>query len=524
VSGVSASLGALSVGCGFVLTWSFENIISTLGLIFLMVGAYMMANSVLPTDRLGIRVLSITFTLLEVAIVMYVMNHVLGPNSLIVNPSPCNNASLPNVMAFCVAQSAQYCVDTLNFAACFFCMVWVDRFVRDTKGRCRPALYPRVMLARVWATLRVGMLVSGCSWFCAFWLRFAFQSEVAGAHNEWTATEKAQQASTCFALLFFAALSSEYARKAIQGLLAGSGTKAAEASAAASISAVMGGSADVRAALSAATRVFRSISFDELAEADFDTNAASTELNGKARPAQLGEIDFFLSHSWHDDHTAKWTALTRFAVRFSVDHDRMPVLWLDKACLNQEDIAGSLSHLPVHVAGCQRLVVIAGSTYSSRLWTLLELYVWVSMGKPTSEIRIQLIGKDTDSTEEVVPPPISPLCRHDTPHAASAMQHPTTRPSHAAHPTGHPSPTPARPLSASSAKVPPSAASSTCGLTAPRDCACTGVQCGDLDIPHRLDRGCQVLIRGRQGEDPRHHRILLHLAQGLRPSHFQPPY
>ena len=74
--------------------------------------------------------------------------------------------------------------------------------------------------------------------------------------------------------------------------------KSMTTSAAASVSAVIGGSTDVGAALAAATRVFRFVSWDVLAASDFDSNVASTELNKKAQAARLGEIDFFLSHSW----------------------------------------------------------------------------------------------------------------------------------------------------------------------------------------------------------------------------------
>ena len=49
-------------------------------------------------------------------------------------------------------------------------------------------------------------------------------------------------------------------------------------------------------ALAAATRVFRAVSFEQLSSSDFDSNAAASDLNAKARAAKLGEIDFFISH------------------------------------------------------------------------------------------------------------------------------------------------------------------------------------------------------------------------------------
>jgi len=52
-------------------------------------------------------------------------------------------------------------------------------------------------------------------------------------------------------------------------------------------------------------------------------------------------------------------------------------LWLDKACIDQSDITESLLCLPVYLSYCQKLLVLAGPTYSSRLWCVLELYCFV---------------------------------------------------------------------------------------------------------------------------------------------------
>ncbi len=50
---------------------------------------------------------------------------------------------------------------------------------------------------------------------------------------------------------------------------------------------------------------------------------------------------------------------------------RQPLIWLDKACINQssaDNIKASLALLPIHLAGCKRLLVLIGPTYSTRLW------------------------------------------------------------------------------------------------------------------------------------------------------------
>ena len=47
--------------------------------------------------------------------------------------------------------------------------------------------------------------------------------------------------------------------------------------------------------------------------------------------------------------------------------EREPTLWLDKACLDLA-LEESLQCLPVFLAACNRLMVLEGPQYSSRLW------------------------------------------------------------------------------------------------------------------------------------------------------------
>jgi len=50
-------------------------------------------------------------------------------------------------------------------------------------------------------------------------------------------------------------------------------------------------------------------------------------------------------------------------------------MWLDKVCINQTDITSALACLPVFLAGCENILVLAGATYASRLWCCVELFV-----------------------------------------------------------------------------------------------------------------------------------------------------
>ena len=59
----------------------------------------------------------------------------------------------------------------------------------------------------------------------------------------------------------------------------------------------------------------------------------------------------------------------------------MPRLWLDKVCIDQTHINLDLQCLPIFLAACRHLLVISGSTFSSRLWCCVELFVYVQMAE-----------------------------------------------------------------------------------------------------------------------------------------------
>lgn len=44
----------------------------------------------------------------------------------------------------------------------------------------------------------------------------------------------------------------------------------------------------------------------------------------------------------------------------------------DKACLNQAAIDESLPCLPIYLAACEKLLVLPGLTYGTRLWVRLQ--------------------------------------------------------------------------------------------------------------------------------------------------------
>ena len=86
-------------------------------------------------------------------------------------------------------------------------------------------------------------------------------------------------------------------------------------------------------------------------------------------------IDFFLTHSWHDDPIKKFQIMQQVAATFMQKHQHEPSFWLDKACIDQENLADDLRVLPVSVMACNVVLATCGSTYVHRLWCIWELFV-----------------------------------------------------------------------------------------------------------------------------------------------------
>lgn len=161
--------------------------------------------------------------------------------------------------------------------------------------------------------------------------------------------------------------------------------------------------------LDMAKQRFRTISWTDLpyevmAGGAIGNGTVSDELYRLSRPTQLGECDFFLSHSWHDDVNAKWDVLRVCCEDFMAQKGRPPTLWIDKVCIDQANIETDLECLPVFLAACRALLVLAGETYTSRLWCVLELYVFVSMqefGQQLQQDDLQVIPLDNSNIIEL---------------------------------------------------------------------------------------------------------------------------
>ena len=168
---------------------------------------------------------------------------------------------------------------------------------------------------------------------------------------------------------------------------------------AAAVIAAMLNSGDERtatASLVSAGNSFRAIAFDRLNEVDFvgsgckgtraspetaESVTSAEELMSRTQLVDFGECDAFVSHSWRDPNLPKWEALSEWSTQRQIDKGGKPaLLWLDKACVDQTDIKRSLAGLPIFLAGCDNLLVLAGESYTTRLWCVLELFVFLHMG------------------------------------------------------------------------------------------------------------------------------------------------
>ena len=67
-----------------------------------------------------------------------------------------------------------------------------------------------------------------------------------------------------------------------------------------------------------------------------------------------------------------------------------------KACIDQERIEESLACLPIFLAGCNDLLILAGKTYPSRLWCVVELFVFMRMGGQRDRIVVKLLDEGGD--------------------------------------------------------------------------------------------------------------------------------
>jgi hypothetical protein len=195
----------------------------------------------------------------------------------------------------------------------------------------------------------------------------------------------------CASLFVSFCLSAAPVRRRIHATLstrASSRSTAGEEVQKASVLASMIGNRSAGVAYKLGLKNFVGLPMSALTLGDFKTNQ-DTGLYQKTLHCDMGGVDAFISHSWRDEAELKWEKLEAWKAELGKPD---PLVWLDKACINQQKIDESLASLPVFLAGCENLVVLAGKTYTQRLWCVMELFTFVEMGGEEEHIQLFVLG------------------------------------------------------------------------------------------------------------------------------------
>ena len=267
--------------------------------------------------------------------------------------------------------------------------------------RCgNSAMSARAKLRRIWIALRIGMGWVGLCMLVGGWM---------AAFNP-----PAVFAPTGLSIFAFSVLMTPTVRARVTRYFGSIGSQNyTEQQQAAAVAALIGTDEDAAHALQMAKDRFRTLDLDRLSEADLARKTADPTLHAKTQPAELGQCDAFVSHSWvcaraiklplgihlstvrtallwqSDEGARKYETLLEWRVGAGgaprsiwLDKVRctcrlrpvrtltlMPLcfarrvyLFVAQACINQQSIDESLMCLPVFLSGCQQLLVIAGAT------------------------------------------------------------------------------------------------------------------------------------------------------------------
>eukprot|EP00933_Yihiella_yeosuensis_P050874 TRINITY_DN48681_c0_g1_i1.p1 TRINITY_DN48681_c0_g1~~TRINITY_DN48681_c0_g1_i1.p1 ORF type:complete len:556 (+),score=89.09 TRINITY_DN48681_c0_g1_i1:184-1851(+) len=255
-------------------------------------------------------------------------------------------------------------------------------------------LPPRATNARQWFGLALLHFTKGASDFLVILPAIAIRS--------------AQTGNIPWLVILFSLLHGIYAT-GMGGLLASARcrhwvhftllSKSGALTAAASIAGFIGNKSPQRI-VEMALSACRYVSLDKVTREDMKKSTPDIKLQAFSTTCHMNEVDVFLSHSWHDCPDLKWEALQMWRAKFKKQHGREPRVWIDKYCIDQANIEASLMCLPVFLAGCQSLLILAGSTYLSRLWCLEEVFVYLGMGRAVESIElIQLEAEVQQQTE-----------------------------------------------------------------------------------------------------------------------------
>ena len=218
---------------------------------------------------------------------------------------------------------------------------------------------PRVALQRLWLATRGWYALVGINGFNFFLV-------ITIANRSFCTSADCPAYLFCFgSWVVVAALATSRNRARLHSALQGL-TTSGEANAAASVAALVG-QLSLQRALDLGRRNFRRLPFEVLDSQHLATNQESKGLHDATAHTELGSVDVFISHSWHDTSGAKWDVICQWANDFKAREGRWPGVWLDEACINQHAahrrkprrLARVLERLPGACRAARRLVPFA---------------------------------------------------------------------------------------------------------------------------------------------------------------------
>ena len=145
-----------------------------------------------------------------------------------------------------------------------------------------------------------------------------------------------------------------------------------------------GGHQSIKALIERSSNLLRGVKFSSLSRELMRSKDPDPLAYALSVPCKSGDIDFFLSHSWSDDGDCKYERLEMVATNFMETNGREPMFWLDKCCIDQNNIKRDLACLPVFQMACSKMLVLCGETYVSRMWCILELYTFFVLSPTAS--------------------------------------------------------------------------------------------------------------------------------------------
>merc|ERR1719506_2895103 len=80
------------------------------------------------------------------------------------------------------------------------------------------------------------------------------------------------------------------------------------------------GSHSVEDAQQKAAKLLRYVTLDKISKEELAENKPNPLLFERSTPGKFGEIDAFISHSWHDSSDEKWDGIQAWRERFKTRH------------------------------------------------------------------------------------------------------------------------------------------------------------------------------------------------------------